>query len=114
MENEAAERLASAAPQKPIYAVQNQRGKRKLTRRASSLPLFVSFLDENFVFKISLKNNRFIYVRRPLKFVHKQYHWFTHKNSISKSVTDIEKQISIKVLIPNSSREEKPGPPPSR
>lgn len=47
-----------------------------------------------------------MYVKGPLKFVYKQYHWFTHKNSIGKLVTDIEKQISIKVLIPNS-REEK-------
>ena len=39
-----------------------------------------------------------MYVKRPVKFVYKQYHCFTHKNSIGKSVTDIEKQISIKVL----------------
>ena len=38
-----------------------------------------------------------MYVKRPVKFVYKQYHCFTHKNSIGKSVTDIEKQISIKV-----------------
>ena len=44
-------------------------------------------------------------VKRPVKFVYKQYHCFTHKNSIGKSVTDIEKQISIKVLIPNSREE---------
>ena len=29
-----------------------------------------------------------MYVKRPLKFVYKQYHWFTHKNSIGKPVTE--------------------------
>ena len=48
-----------------------------------------------------------MYVKRPVKFVYKQYHCFTHKNSIGKSVTDIEKQISIKVLIPNSREERR-------
>ena len=48
-----------------------------------------------------------MYVKRPVKFVYKQYHCFTHKNSIGKSVTDIKKQISIKVLIPNSREERR-------
>ena len=48
-----------------------------------------------------------MYVKRPVKFVYKQYHCFTHKNSIGKSVTDIEKQISIKVLTPNSREERR-------
>ena len=48
-----------------------------------------------------------MYVKRPVKFVYKQYHCFTHKNSIGKSVTDIVKQISIKVLTPNSREERR-------
>ena len=63
---------------KSQYGAQNQR-KRKLTRRAGSLPLLFSFLLENCNFFIPCsKYNRFMYVRRPLIFVQKQYQWITH------------------------------------
>ena len=63
---------------KSQYGVQNQRRKRKLTRRAGSLPLLFSFLLKIVIFDILLRNNRFMYVRRPLIFVEKQYQWITH------------------------------------
>ena len=64
---------------KSQYGVQNQRRKRKLTRRAGSLPLLDLFLVIKIVmFDIFLRNNRFMYVRRPLIFVQKQYQWITH------------------------------------
>ena len=64
---------------KSQYGVQNQRRKRKLTRRAGSLPILDLFLViEIVIFDIFLRNNRFMYVRRPLIFVQKQYQWITH------------------------------------
>ena len=64
---------------KSQYGVQNQRRKRKLTRRAGSLSPFYSHSWLKIViFEILLRNNRFMYVRRPLIFVEKQYQWITH------------------------------------
>ena len=46
---------------------------------AGSLPILDLFLVIKIViFDIFRRNNRFMYVRRPLIFVQKQYQWITH------------------------------------
>ena len=68
MENEAAERVASAASQKPIWRSKPKK-KKKIDKKGWYS--FHSWLKV-VIFDILQRNNRFMYVRRFLKFVQKQ------------------------------------------